>query len=107
MKLFLKRGLAISVCVLLGGCASPVVPMGANTFMVEHGGWPHMNQFALEAKCVRDANRYCERRGLVMVPVSTSGQEGQAFSHNATCKFIFRAVPMKQPDSGIESRKNP
>jgi hypothetical protein len=71
-----------------------VVSMGKDTYYVERGGWPHMNQYALEAKCLRDANRYCESHHLAMEPVSSVGREGEAFQHNATFRLIFKAVSL-------------
>jgi len=71
--------------------------MGKDTYMVERGGWPHMNQFALETHCLKDANRFCEKRGLAMVPISRIGRDGQVFQNNATFKLVFRAVPPNSP----------
>jgi hypothetical protein len=51
-----------------------------------------MNGFAVEAECYQDANQFCKKRGLVMVPVSTTMINGQAFVHNASCKLVFKAV---------------
>jgi hypothetical protein len=87
----------ITVAILLCGCASNVVPMGRDTFMVEHGGWPDMNESSLEAKCFREANAFCEKKGLVMVPVSINGTDGRVFANNASCKVVFLAVPPNDP----------
>src|ERR1022692_1971267 len=91
--------LPLTLCaVLICGCASNVVPMGKETYMIQHGGWPHMNESSLEAKCLKDANSFCEKRGLVMVPVSINGIDGRAFVNNASCKVVFRAVPKGSPE---------
>jgi hypothetical protein len=75
------------------GCASNgIAPMGSNTYMINRGGWPHMNGFAVESECYRDANQFCTKQGLIMVPVSATTIDGQVFANNASCKLIFRAV---------------
>jgi len=43
----------LAACAGATGCAGGrVVSMGNDTYMVERGGWPHMNEFALETKCL-------------------------------------------------------
>lgn len=83
---------------LICGCASNVVPMGKNTYMIEHGGWPHMNEYSLQAHCLKDANRFCDKHGLDLIQTSFTGRDGQVFAHNATCKLIFKAVPKGSPE---------
>ena len=79
--------------LLATGCASNgIVPVGKDTYMINRGGWPAMNGFAVESECYRDANRFCQSRGLVMVPVETTTIDGKVFTHNASSKFIFKAV---------------
>jgi hypothetical protein len=82
---------------LCAGCASSIVPMGKDTYMVERGGWPHMNEFAMEADCLKAANRFCKKRGMAMVVVSTTGRDGQVFANNASCRLIFKTVPTNSP----------
>jgi hypothetical protein len=79
--------------LLTAGCASNgIAPMGSNTYMINRGGWPHMNGFAVESECYRDANQFCTEHGLFMVPVSATTIDGQVLANNASCKLIFRAV---------------
>ena len=75
------------------GCAGGrITHMEGNTYMVERGGWPHMNEYALETKCMADADKFCQKRGLEMKVISTDGVNGQDFGHNASFKLIFQAV---------------
>jgi hypothetical protein len=79
--------------ILAAGCASnAIVSTGKDTYMISRGGWPAMNGFAVQAECYKDANQFCKDRGLVMVPVSTTMINGQAFVHNASCELVFKAV---------------
>lgn len=85
---------SLALCAaLLCGCASNVVPMGRDTYMVQHGGWPHMNEGAMEIDCLKDANKFCVKRGLDLIQTSFTGRDGQVFAHNATCELVFKAVP--------------
>jgi len=89
----MRKIILLTMAVALTGCTgSRIIQMGSNTYMIERGGWPHMNEFALESKCYKDANNFCQKRGLAMVVVSTDGQAGQDFGHNASFKLVFKAV---------------
>ena len=75
------------------GCASPnLVKTGRDTYMVNGGGWPRMNGFAVESECYQAANQFCATRGLVMGTASATTIDGQPFVHNASCKLVFKAV---------------
>jgi hypothetical protein len=94
----LKTFILFLAAAVVSGCAGgKVVSLGKDTYMVQRGGWPHMNMYALQAKCVEDANRFCAKRGLVMVPVSTVGRDGNVLANNATFKLEFMAVPTNSP----------
>jgi hypothetical protein len=84
-------------CLLICGCASNVVPMGKDTYMIEHGGWPDMSEAPLEADCLRDANHFCDKKGMAMETVSITGINGRAFINNASCKLVFRTIPKGSP----------
>jgi hypothetical protein len=81
------------LALLMCGCASSVEPMGNNTYMVEHGGWPHMDEGAMEVDCLKDANRFCKKHELDLIQTSFTGRDGQVFVRDATCKLVFKAVP--------------
>jgi hypothetical protein len=98
----------------LSGCASGVVSMGKDTYMVARKGSSWSTATSLKAKCLKDANEYCERRGLVMVPVSFAGRDG-GIGVMGSCEVVFRAVsptdaenvrPNMRPDANqiIEQR---
>jgi hypothetical protein len=91
--------LPLALCAsFICGCASNVVPMGKDTYMIQHGGWPHMDEYSLEAKCLKDANKFCDKRDLVMVQTTFNGRDGRAFVNNASCELVFKAVPKGSPE---------
>lgn len=69
--------------------------MGGDTYMVEHQGSSLSTKAENDAKCLQEANQFCEARGLVMTPVSTTGRNGLAvpFGHGGDCKLVFKALP--------------
>ena len=88
--------------LVLCGCATgpTFAPMGRDEFMVEHQGGAYSSASALKILCLRDANKYCIEHGLVMVPVSTSGKDGQIEawgSIRGNCELVFLAVPANDP----------
>ena len=92
--------LAILVTVFIVGCSNTgVVPMGSDTFMVSYQGSTLQTKANLEAKCLRDANTFCAQKGLVMVPISSTGRNGLPvpFGKGGTCDLIFKAVPPNSP----------
>ena len=88
----------ITAAALLCGCASNIVSMGKDTYMVQHGGWPHMNEGAMEVDCLKDANKFCDKHGLDLIQTTFNGRDGEVFAHNATCELVFKAVPKGSPE---------
>jgi hypothetical protein len=90
-KTIISASFAAMLCV---GCSSDVVPMGKDTYMVAwRGTYP---EFTLEAKCLKKANKFCEKHGEVMVFVSKSGHDME-FNSQSSCEVIFRMVPTNSP----------
>jgi hypothetical protein len=80
--------------ILCAGCSSGVFPMGQDTYMVAwRGTYP---EFTLEAKCLKKANKFCEKHGEAMVFVSKSGHD-MGFNSQSSCEVIFRMVPTNSP----------
>jgi hypothetical protein len=72
--------------------------MGKDTFFVSHTGSTLTTVSSLKVECLKDANQYCEQRGLAMVVVSTTGHDGRFWtSKRAECELVFLAVPPNDP----------
>ena len=69
--------------------------------MVAHSGSTLTHESSLKALCYEDANAFCAAKGLVMVPISTSGRDGNPvpFGKGAACELIFKAVPAGSPEA--------
>ena len=68
--------------------------------MVAHSGSTLTHEASLKAKCYEEANAFCAARGLVMVPVSTAGRDGNPvpFGKGASCELVFKAVVKGSPE---------
>lgn len=90
------------LATLFTGCASrpEVVPAGPDTYTVAAGGgmgWTPSSA-PVRAAVYRAANEFCQKRGLVMVPVSLDQRPGQIGSHTASVELVFRALPPGDPE---------
>lgn len=84
---------AMALCaVLTSGCSTNIVSMGGDTFFVEHRGSSWSTSSSLKLKCLKDANKFCNKRKLSMVVIQTSGHDG-GFGVVGSCELIFKAVP--------------
>jgi len=96
-----SRILLIVSVILLFGCSTGVVPTGGNTYMVAVNGSNITHEVSLKAECFKQANDFCASKGLIMVPVSTTGHDGSPvpFGRGASCELIFKAVPAGSPEA--------
>jgi hypothetical protein len=93
LKTFLARSVLFLMSGVLFGCSTGVVPMGRDTYMIA-GSSPGLVQSAtIRARLLREADSWCRKQGLVMVPLNYSGREAVIGSNCANSEIIFRAVP--------------
>ncbi len=83
--------------LLLAGCATGprVVPAGPQTYMVSTGGglgWRTTEASARET-VLRQAERFCKKRGLVMVPLTLDVHPGELEEYEPAADLVFRALP--------------
>jgi hypothetical protein len=80
--------------LFLTGCLSPVVTAGPNTYYVSKGPLPiWMSAAKAKAACYRKASAWCDKRGLVMVPISSDAQEPIAARKPGSAELTFVALP--------------
>jgi hypothetical protein len=95
-KIKIIISLACGAVFLCGCVGSTFAPMGKDTFIVVHRGEIYSTVGSLKIECLSDANAYCQKKGLVMVPVSTSGHDG-GVGVIGECELVFLAVPASDP----------
>lgn len=70
--------------------------MGKDTYLINRRGSMFSTVGSLRIQCLKEANRFCEKKGLEMVAVSTSGRNG-APGVVGSCELVFLAVPPNDP----------
>lgn len=85
-----------ALAVVCAGCSTGVVPMGKDTYMIARRGTVYTPEFTLEARCLKEAGKYCKKRGQAMVFISKSGHDG-GVGMMSTCEVIFMMVPTNSP----------
>ena len=90
--------LLVSILVI-SGCASPgVIPTGPDTYTVTSGSSAGFSSANSRAEVYTLANKFCEERGLVMVPVSMDAREGVLGRNPPSATLVFRALKPGDPD---------
>jgi hypothetical protein len=90
--------------LLLTGCETPprVVPAGPQTYMVSTGGglgWT-TSEAAARATVLRQAERFCKKRGLVMTPLTLDVHPGDLEEYEPAADLVFRALRPGDPEIG-------
>lgn len=83
----------LALLILTGCVGGRVMPMGNDTYAVEHRGEIYSTELSLEAKCLRDANKYCAKHHLQMTVLQTNGHDPIPFDRMGACQLIFKGVP--------------
>ena len=87
------RFAALSLTMLVAACASTgVVPMGRDTYMLSKSGTALSSGATVKASLYREADAWCRKQGLVMVPLSEDSSDGVPGRHLANAEIRFRAV---------------
>ena len=90
---------AILAAVILTGCSTGVVPAGPQTFMISVTEGPGLtNGGAAKARTYREASQWCDKRGLVMVPIASNTHPTQVFGRYAGSELTFRALKPGDPE---------
>lgn len=92
------RFLFLGLALVFAGCAtSSVIPTGPQTYQVSASGAGAGTEWVREA-VYKKANKFCEDRGLVMMPVSFDAERGVAGMTVPTAELTFRALPPGDPE---------
>ncbi len=94
----MKASIMSFALALLTGCMSTVVPSGPNTYYISKGSLPiWMSAANAKADCYHEADVWCAKRGLVMVPISSDAQDPIAFRSAGSAQLTFRALKPGDP----------
>jgi len=81
---------------ILAACTTGIVPIGPNTYMLSGSSPGLIGKGAVEAKLLKQANEWCEKRGMVMIPIDSTGHDAIYMGNWANAEVKFKAVPPSQ-----------
>lgn len=91
---------ATATAVLVVGCTfgtDGVVPIGPNLYMIGGlGGGFDYSASGVKVKFFREAAKFCEEKGKVMVPVNSTGQDARVGEY-ASAEVQFRCLNADAP----------
>jgi len=95
----LKYLICFSV-LIISGCATTgtdgIVEISPNLYMYGgHGNFTDYSGAGIKARLYKDAGKFCGDKGLVLQPVSDSGQDASPFIY-ASAEIKFRCVKGQQ-----------
>jgi hypothetical protein len=84
--------------MFLSGCASGIVPIGQDTYMMsDTGAWSWSSGANLKAGIYREAYEFCRQQGKEMMPVNTY-QKNANFREFAHAEVQFRCLNKDDPE---------
>ena len=91
------RALTVLAVVCLAACSTGVVPAGPDTYIVSQKVSSFGSTGGGKAAAYREANAWCAKRGLVMVPISVDTREARP-GQMGTAELTFRALRPGDPE---------
>jgi hypothetical protein len=93
--------IATAFAILVAGCATTgtdgVVPIGPDLYMVGgQGSFVDFSASGVKAKFFREASKFCEDKGRVMLPVNSTGQDSGLGTY-ASAEVQFRCLLPTDP----------
>lgn len=82
--------------VLVSCITSKVTPCGPNTYTVSGLG-VGFSDGGTRTRTLEAANKFCEERGLVMVPIDIDSRRGEYMRSEPTTNLVFKAVKPGDP----------
>lgn len=93
MRAFLPIAAALCAMVISGCTSTGVVPCGYQTYMISGSQPGIIGTGEVQARLLKEANAWCQKQGLAMVPMDITGHDSLIGSSNANACIRFKAVP--------------
>jgi hypothetical protein len=94
----LNKLLPLLVVCLLTGCMTGVTPAGPDTYMIAGAVTGFESPGIVKARLYKQANEWCAKQGLVMVPVSSDATPYELGRRAGNVELFFRALKPGDPD---------
>jgi hypothetical protein len=90
----MRNYFTIAAVAALCGCSTGIVPTDQGKYMIEnHGGGPAATGETIKADVYKEANKFCEAKGLTLLTVSIKTQNTIPFVHGPSASLEFKCVP--------------
>lgn len=92
-------GLFLLTMAALTGCvsSSDILSTGPDTYTISAGARAGFSTVGVREKVYKEANEFCAKKGLVMVPVSFKARPGELGRHPPSADLTFRALKPGDP----------
>jgi hypothetical protein len=97
MKQPIYLGITLIAIIALSSCVTQVIPAGPDTYSVSSSG-AGFSTAGVRARVYNAANEYCNKRGLVMVPISIDVRGGVLGERPPTADLVFRGLKPGDPE---------
>lgn len=93
MRVITLLSFLICIATVLGCASTGVIPVGGNSYMVsKQTATGFQTAVSIKAEVLREANEFCEKKGLRMIVVSLRTKDGEPGRSYATADLVFKAV---------------
>jgi hypothetical protein len=82
----------------LSACSSGVVPAGPDTYMISRGVSAVSTPGTAKAALYKEASAWCQKNGLVMVPISSDSVNPEVGKRLGYAELTFRALRPGDPE---------
>ena len=83
---------------LFSACSSGVVPAGPDTYMIARSVPGFSNAKLAKAALYKEASAWCQKNGLVMVPIASDTVNAEMGKRFASAEITFRALRSGDPE---------
>lgn len=90
---FARSSLVALAAATLAACTTGIVPIGPSTYMLSGSSPGLIGKGAVEAKLLKQANEWCQKKGLVMIPIDSTGHDAIYMGNWANAEIKFKALP--------------
>ncbi len=95
----MKRILILSLFLVSACSSTGVIPVGGDSYMVsKQTATGFQSAVGIKGEILKEANEFCERKGLRMMVVSLRSKDGEPGRSYATAELVFKAVKETDPE---------
>jgi hypothetical protein len=90
--------ISLLLASIVAGCSTGIFPAGPDTYMLSRDVTGFESVGVVKGKLYQQAADWCQKRGLVMVPISSDSREPRIGRGVGSVELYFRALKPGDPD---------